>query len=69
MLYKATDADLLLDGRPLAHVEGTARVVTGKRGELKSLLGIDPKSQKIVLSQPGRHPRPFTLAPNQQILL
>jgi len=67
--YKSTGADLILSGKPLARLEGTARLVTGKRGELKSLVGIDPKSQKIVLSQPGRRPRPFTLAPNQEILL
>ena len=67
--YQPTAADLLLDGQPLAHLEGTARLVTGKRGELKSLLGIDPKPQKVTLTLPARHSRTFTLAPNQQILL
>jgi len=69
LIYKAPGADLLLDGKLLANLSGTARLVTGKRGELKELVGIDPQPQKIVLSQPGRRPRSFSLAPNQQILL
>jgi hypothetical protein len=67
--YQTHAADLLLDSHPLAHLEGIARLVTGKRGELKSLVGIDQRPQKIQLSQPGRRPRPFTIAPNQEILL
>jgi len=67
--YKPTSADLLLNGRPFAHVEGTARLVTGKHGELKALVGIDLKPQKAVLTQPGHRPRTFQLAPNQQIPL
>ena len=67
--YKLTGADLFLDGQPLAHLEGTVRLVTGKRGELKSLVGIDLKPHKILLHQPGKRPRVFTLTPNQEILL
>jgi hypothetical protein len=67
--YTASAANMLLDGRPIAHVEGTARLTTGKRGELKTLVGIDPQPNKIVLTQTGKRPRHFKLAPNQQISL
>jgi hypothetical protein len=69
MVYSSIGADLLFDGNPLAHISGKARLVTGKNGELKSLVGIDPKPQKVGVMQPGRQPRAFTIAPNQQISL
>jgi hypothetical protein len=67
--YRSTSADVVFGGRQIAHLEGTARLVTGKHGDLKSLLGIDQRPQKVVLNQPGKRPRSFTLAPNQQISL
>jgi hypothetical protein len=65
--YKAKSADLLLNGRVLMHVEGTARVVTSKEGEFKGLVGISTRREKVLLNRPGiQRNITFQLAPNQQ---
>jgi hypothetical protein len=68
--YDAQGANLLLDGRQIARIEGaTARVVTGQSGELVSLEGIDERVQDVHLLLPGAKPRRLSLSPEERISL
>lgn len=66
--YDAQGADLRLDGRRIARVEGgAARLVTGESGQLLNLVGIDERVQQLRLLLPGRSPRQLTLQPDSRL--
>ena len=54
MRYDATGADLVLAGRRIARIEGTARLVTHKDGKYFSLVGINEAPQTVVFKAVGR---------------
>jgi hypothetical protein len=70
LTYDGSGANLHLDGRSIARVEGgIARVVTGESGQLQSLVSIDERSQVLRLSTGGGPARRITLRPGERISL
>jgi hypothetical protein len=65
MVYDGKGAELRLAGRRLGRIDGTARLVTRKDGQVLSLRGIDEAMQKVVLRLEGRAAKTFKLAGNQ----
>lgn len=68
MRYDGTGADLRLGGKPLARIEGTARLVTGKSGKCLALTGISETPQDVVLKSGGKIRR-LRLDANQTVPL
>lgn len=70
MRYDAQGAELSLDGRPVARVEGgAARLVTDKAGRPVRLVGVAEQAQAVSLHLPGRAARQVQLSPNQRLRL
>jgi len=69
--YLPDRTNLTLDGRLIATVTGggSGRLITDVFGTAKKLVGVDPAAQRILVSQPGRSRRSFTLHPNQQLMV
>jgi hypothetical protein len=68
--YDDQGADLTLDGRRIARIEGgAARVVTGASGELLSLQGIDERTQQVSLLLPGATARKLSVSPDREVPL
>ena len=68
MRYDGKGASLHLAGQPVAYIEGTARLVTGKDGKPVALVGIDEKPQVIALGIDGKARR-YTLTANQVVAI
>ncbi|WP_380780586.1 alpha-L-rhamnosidase [Sphingomonas sp. R86520] len=70
IVYRIGGADLTLDARSIARITGgSARLVTDRRGVPKSLIGVDPALQHVVLKIPGRPSLSVDLRANQQVTL
>ncbi len=70
MAYDARGADLRLDGKSIARIEGgAARLVTGESGQLLSLVGIEEKVQTLRVLVPGRPPRELIVGPQTRLSL
>jgi hypothetical protein len=69
MRYDDGGAELMLGGRRLGRVDGTARLVTDREGGPRALVGIDTSAQKVTLRLHGEPHRRFKLAANQQMPL
>jgi hypothetical protein len=68
--YDPLGADLTLDGRLRARIEGGAvRVVTSRSGELLSLEGIDERVQDVRLLRPGAKMLELSVSPEARISL
>ncbi len=67
--YDATGAEITFAGKPLARLEGIARLVTDKAGKPVELLGISESPQTIALKLPGQKPQQVRLAANQRVAL
>ncbi|MEI9905439.1 MAG: hypothetical protein WDN06_16970 [Asticcacaulis sp.] len=68
MAYDRKGVNLSLNGKAVARIEGTARLVTDKAGKPLALVGIGEKPQKVAEKWPG-HTRHVTVAANQRITL
>jgi hypothetical protein len=60
-----------LDQRHVATIKGngSVRMITDASGVPKTLIGVDPTPQHVMLSQPERPDRSLTIRPNEQIAL
>lgn len=69
MRYTGAAAELTLGSKPVARVEGAARVVTAKDGTARELVGIAPTRQRVTVALNGGKPRQYRIDPNQRIAL
>jgi hypothetical protein len=68
--YHKQSAALHLDGRPLGSIDsGSARLITGKQGQPKQLVGISEAPESISIALPSHPTQHFTLNPNQVLHL
>jgi hypothetical protein len=67
--YASGHAELRLDGRRLAEVEGVARIVTDMQGRLRNAVGVDTTPQRVTVRRAGRAAKTFVLAGNARELL
>jgi hypothetical protein len=68
--YDAGGAQLRLDGRLIARLEGgAARLITGSSGQLQSLISIDENAQDLRLLVPGRPARQIHLKAEDRLAL
>jgi hypothetical protein len=64
--YLPHSAELRINNKPLAQIEGSARLITGLDGAPRSLLGIRTTVTTITFRLPGQDSRRVTLAPNER---
>ena len=64
--YLPHAAELSINNKPVAHLEGSARLITGLDGAPDSLLGTRTTVTTIKLQLLGQHSRRITLAPNER---
>jgi hypothetical protein len=69
MRYDDDGAELILGGRRLGRVDGTARLVTDRAGGPRALVGIDGSAQRVTLRLHGEMRRRFVLAANERVAL
>jgi hypothetical protein len=69
MRYTGRSARLILGGREVGEIEGTARLITDSKGTPLSVLGVSLTPQEVVLRLAGRSHRRITLMPNQIVSL
>jgi hypothetical protein len=70
MRYGSGGAELTLNGRPVARIEGgAARLTTDAHGRELKLQGVSGEVQRITLIRPGQAPQPVVLAANQTLRL
>jgi hypothetical protein len=69
MSYQGHAAKLDLNGRTLADVEGTARLVTDKAGTPLALVGVSAHTEPVEMRLHGIAPRKVSIEPNQSITL
>jgi hypothetical protein len=69
MRYSAKNAELMLNGRLLATVEGTARIVTDSTGKLLYAVGVDAEPQRIRLRTASGAHKQLLLPPNARVRL
>lgn len=68
MRYDDRGAELRLDGKQVARIEGTARLITAENGKPLALAGIAEAPQDVILQARGRS-RKFRISGNQVIRL
>jgi hypothetical protein len=69
MRYTGRSARLILGGREVGEIEGTARLITDSKGTPLSVLGVSLTPQEVVLRLAGMSHRRITLMPNQIVSL
>jgi hypothetical protein len=67
--YEKGNAALRLGGRSIAEVEGTARLVTTRAGELREAVGIGDEESVVTVREPGRTVRKMRMRPNARARL
>jgi hypothetical protein len=67
--YLPHSAELSVNNKPVAHIEGAARLITDLQGGPRSLLGIRTTVTTVRFRLPGQELRRVTLAPNERKLL
>jgi hypothetical protein len=66
--YRGEQAQLIQDGRCLAHVSGVVRIVTDiHEGDLLDTVGIQEGETTVTLRLPCQSPRTFRIAANQHL--
>jgi hypothetical protein len=70
MSYGSGGAELTLNGRRVARIEGgAARLTTDAHGRALKLQGVSGATQRVTLTRPGQAPQPVVLAANQTLRL
>jgi len=64
--YLPYSAELSLNNKPLAHIEGSTRLITSLDGTPRALLGIRTTVTTVNLRLPGQESRRVSLAPNER---
>lgn len=67
--YDGERAELLIAGRRVAVVTGTARLLTSKDGSLQSAVGIAETEQQVTIEGSGKGQRAFLIRPNERMEL
>jgi hypothetical protein len=60
---------LKLDGKTIAQVKGSARVVTSPSGQALRLVATEPRTMSVEFQAGGKPPRTFALEPNRVVNL
>ena len=69
MLYAEGSVELKLAGKPIHHLRGKARVLSGRDGSLTGLVGVAATSQAVTLLTPAGKTRRVKLQPNEHVRL
>ncbi len=69
MRYSSNCAELTFNGRHIATVQGSARIVTNEEGKLLHAIGTNPRPEHVTLLVPGSAARHLTIRPNLRITL
>jgi hypothetical protein len=67
--YDGTHAEMRLEGKRVARISGTVRLLTKPDGDLDAAVGIDENEQQVTVDVVGRLKRGFRIGPNQQVVL
>jgi hypothetical protein len=67
--YEGTTGEVWIGGQRIAVVEGVARLVGTKSGELREAVGIADRNAAVTLFAPGRDVRVFSVEANQRVAL
>jgi hypothetical protein len=62
-------AELRINKRTIAQVQGSARLMTDPTGNAIALVGIEEHAEHVVFRRPGQQPRPIRLMPNARVAL
>ena len=68
LIYNSPHAELHMNGRTVAHVTGTVRLITTSDGTLRQAVGLQPAIQDVVLRAQGRE-RGLKIHANQKMNL
>lgn len=66
MIYDATGADIVVGGKRMGRIDGTARLVTNAVGMPSHLVGISEETRTVLVRWAGRPVRRVTVGPNRQ---
>ena len=67
MAYDARGADLILAGKSIGRIEGVAQLVTDRKGLPDHVVGINERTETIILRLRGRPARRLAVTPNRRI--
>ena len=65
--YRKGVAELTLQGRKLATLRGTGRVITDRNGKLLAAVGTAEKPEDLTVTPAGRTSRRVRLEPNERV--